>query len=127
MHIYVDESGLFIPALNAEAWCVVAAFMLPENDVRKLKLIITRLKVKSGKTYRDEIKLREVNEEDYFKFLSELNKLNGSLYCTASNMAETTQDELSTYKLKQAEHIIMFINNLTNEEVRNKTIILSNE
>lgn len=115
MHIYVDESGTFVPANHSDAWCVVVAYVLPESKVRHLKNVLTKLKLSAGKTFRDEVKLREISEQNYFLFLKDLRQLQGSLYCTATNMSLVTQELIRDHQSKQALKILEHIDKMLHE------------
>ena len=79
MNIFLDESGSFVSAEERDSWNVIVAYMSPESDRGKLQAVLTRLKRATGVSRTNEIKLRNVQEKDYFDFLFYLGKLNGVL------------------------------------------------
>lgn len=118
MHIYIDESGVFRPADHPDAWCAVAAYVLPESKIRHLNSVLTPLKLRAGKTYRDEVKLRHVQESDYLQFLSRLSSLNGSLFCVATDMSMLTEQDVRHHQSGQAKLILSNIDRMHYESAR---------
>ena len=125
MHIYIDESGVFKPASHSDAWCVVAAFVVVEKDVRTLNQLVTQLKLEYGKTYKDEIKLKDINEDRYISFLSALTKFNGTLYCTATDMASVTDAVVSQHRDIQSEKVVEHKDKMIYENARTGLELLS--
>lgn len=87
MEISIDESGTFTTQLvEVGAWSVVVAYVSPETEKRYYRKTLRNLKQKC-KAGINEIKLHQVNEFDYFTFLSELGKLKGVLFSVATDSA----------------------------------------
>ena len=63
MEIFIDESGSFVCSKNPDSWCVVAAYVISGNQKNAMQKLLTQLKIKSGKKYNDEIKLKNVKEK----------------------------------------------------------------
>lgn len=86
MEILIDEAGTFaMKGASENSWCVVAAYACPETEKRKYQKILADLKRREKVNLSEEIKLRQVSERSYFKFLNELDQLNGALLCTATD------------------------------------------
>lgn len=106
MFIYIDESGVFKTANHPDAWCVVVAYITTERSVRSLEELMTSLKLKCGKTYKDEIKLKNLQEVEYIEFLKQLNKLDGTLYATATDMSLINESDVIQHRNIQSKKIV---------------------
>ena len=106
MHIFIDESGVFVPANHPNAWCVVAACVSIEKDVRSLTKLMTQLKLNCGKTFKDEVKLKDLTEEQYISFLQFLRKLNGILFCTSTDMSLISNIIVINHRDTQAQKVV---------------------
>lgn len=127
MHIYIDESGVFKAAPGPESWCAVAALVVPETDLRKLRTLLTPLKISAGKTYTDEVKLGQLKEQDYFRFLEALGKLDVTVYSVATDMSLLTENEIVHHRNEQAARVLTHIDTMKYEEGRQGLRQLSNE
>lgn len=128
MHIYIDESGVFKPASHGDAWCVVAAFVVIEKDESLLKQLVTQLKLENGKSYKDEIKLKDISEDRYISFLSALAKsTNGTLYCTATNMSLVSDSIVIQHRDIQSAKIVEHKDKMLYETARTGLELLSNQ
>lgn len=85
MHIFIDESGTFAPASLPEAWCVVAAYVVGSRDRVAAEEALNALKATAGRSPTDEIKRRDVEEEEYFRFLEDLSAPGGFLVSVATD------------------------------------------
>ncbi|MBB6185685.1 DUF3800 domain-containing protein [Rhodanobacter sp. MP7CTX1] len=85
MHIFIDESGTFAPASQPGAWCVVAAYVVGSRDRVEAEEVLNALKAKVGRTATEEIKRRDVSEEQYFQFLEDLETRGGFLVSVATD------------------------------------------
>jgi len=87
MHIFIDESGTFAPASEPGAWCVVAAYVVGSRDRVAAEEALNTLKARTGHSPTDEIKRRDVSEEEYFRFLEDLSTRGGFLVSVATDAA----------------------------------------
>lgn len=85
MHIFIDESGTFAPASQPGAWCVVAAYVVGSRDRVAVEDALGALKAAVGRSPTDEIKRRDVSEEEYFRFLEDLSIRGGFLVSVATD------------------------------------------
>lgn len=85
MHIFIDESGTFAPANEPGAWCVVAAYVVGSRDHVAAEEALNALKTRAGCSPTDEIKRRDVSEEEYFRFLEDLSTKGGFLVSVATD------------------------------------------
>ena len=128
LHIYIDESGVFKPASHGDAWSVVAAFVIIEKDERLLKQLVTQLKLACGKTYKDEIKLKDISEDRYISFLSALARsTGGTLYCTATDMSFVSDSAVIQHRDIQSEKIVEHKDKMHYETARTGLELLSDQ
>lgn len=106
MNIFIDESGSFVCADHGDAWNVVAAYVSPENENNDIKIILTKLKVSCAKTFRDEIKLKDINEDDYLAFLDRLGRLSGLYFAVATDCSLISADDITRHRNIQANKIL---------------------
>jgi hypothetical protein len=85
VHIFIDESGTFAPANQPGAWCVVAAYVVGSRDRVVAEEALNALKASVGRSPTDEIKRRDVSEEEYFRFLEDLSTRGGFLVSVATD------------------------------------------
>lgn len=114
MNIFIDESGSFVNASQYGAWNSVAAYATPEPE-RKIKTVLNRLKRKCKGNSFNEIKLKDVHEHDYFDFLQEMGKLQGVLFCTATDAGCNDLGTLKAHQHYQAEGILVHIDKMKYE------------
>jgi hypothetical protein len=102
MNIYIDESGSFVNAAKRDSWNVVVAYALPETEFRSLKNHLKNLKIGTGHSCTQEVKLRDIGERPYFSFLDTAARLRGVVLCTATDAGlNSNQAVAATEKSKQ--------------------------
>lgn len=106
MNIFIDESGTFVNAPKVDSWNCVVAYGIPETDTRKLRSNLAALKRDSGFSSTSEVKLKNVTEHNYFKFLHELTNLKGILFCVATDAGRNSIDEIVVHRDTQVEKIL---------------------
>ncbi|WP_182027547.1 hypothetical protein [Vibrio rotiferianus] len=107
MEISIDEAGSFVnKGSTAGSWCVVAAFAIPETEKRKVTEALRRLKVNSGVSYQQEIKLGKIEESVYFDFLKSLGQTNCTLFAVATDSYYNGDDIVSIHRDTQASMIL---------------------
>ena len=127
MHIYIDESGTFVPATNQDSWCVVAALVVPETGIRRLRELLTSAKLACGKKYNEEVKLRDMTEEQYFALLRNLNQIDCTLYAIATDMSLSSDAMVRHHQEQQTRGILKHIDVMKYEEGRASLQKLSEE
>lgn len=106
MNIFVDESGSFVNTTKTDSWNCVAAYISPEVDTPKILEVLQELKRSANNTPHKEIKLKDVTEDSYLKFLGELNKLNGTLFSVATDSSLNSLPAIKFHQEKQVEAIL---------------------
>lgn len=105
MNIFIDESGSFVSANHAESWNAVAALVAPETARKEIESIVNRARSSRHNQILQEIKLREINEDQYFEFLYQLGRLPIALFCVATDAGLNSLDTVKQHQIQQAEKI----------------------
>ena len=129
MEILIDEAGNFSMknGLSENSWCVVAAYACPVTEQKKYQKILAKLKRREKANYSDEIKLGKISECNYFKFLHELNQLNGALFCTATDSGLNSESLVQNHKKAQTELMIENIDEMKYESGKEAIRYLSSQ
>ncbi len=126
MNIFIDESGSFVNSHKADSWNCVVAYVMPERDKIKSKKILASLKSRLGSS-KNEIKLRDIPENDYFQFLANLEKLNCILFAVATDAGQNKPSDISTHQNLQVEEIRENIPRMKHETGKQAIQILSDQ
>lgn len=119
MNIYIDESGVFKPIDHSDAWSAVVAYVVPKSLTSELNKALTCLKLACGRIYRDEVKLADVvDEQHYFRFLDDLQKLPGTLYGVAMDMSHVDQSDIIAHRDEQTARIREHLPRVVHEPTR---------
>jgi hypothetical protein len=103
---YIDEAGTFVSKGASEnSWCTVACYSHPEFEKRKLSELLRQLKLTEGFAQDSEVKLKNISENGYIKFLEELPQLNGTLFCVATDSSFNSLDKINSHKDAHVESI----------------------
>lgn len=103
---YIDEAGSFVSKGASEnSWCTVACYSIPEFEKRKLTEILRSLKQKEKFSIDSEVKLKNVSERGYLDFVSQLSKLNGSLFGVATDSHYNSIEAINSHKEMHVESI----------------------
>jgi hypothetical protein len=103
---YIDEAGTFVSKGASEnSWCTVACYSHPEFEKRKLSELLRQLKLTEGFAQDSEVKLKNISENGYIKFLEELAQLNGTLFCVATDSSFNSLDKVNSHKDAHVESI----------------------
>lgn len=127
MHIYIDESGVFRPATNSHAWCVVTALVVPEPVVRKLAPLLLPYKLACGKRYDEEVKLRDLREDQILSFLGKLSAIDCTAYCVAAEMSLVTDEQAQLHQNEQVEKITHHVDKMKYPEGRARLLALGED
>lgn len=126
MNIFIDESGSFVNAVQHGAWNSVAAYATPEPE-RKIKTVLNRLKRRCKDDFFQEIKLKNVQEHDYFNFLQGLGELEGVVFCTATDAGCNDLDTLRAHQQHQSEGVLIHIDKMKYEGGKEALRILAEQ
>jgi uncharacterized protein DUF3800 len=92
--------------------------MSPEYDRRRLRELIRSLKRTVPAETREEIKLREIKEEEYFEFLKRLGALEGVLYAVATDAGLNEPATIIEHRKIQAEKIVEHKDKMLHQNAR---------
>ena len=109
MYTFSDESGTFVPSESVGSWNVVASLSMPESSHRKLERLLGDFKVQQGFPRNAEIKLKDLEEQDYFQLLERLGALNVALFAVATDMGACSLDALQHHQAMQVQKIREYI------------------
>jgi|GEM_PF-1428594 len=118
MDIFIDESGSFVSSNELGSWSTVAAYVSYSSSLKASDKLLTKLKVRSGRCFSDEIKLKDVSENDLKWFLVELNKLDGKLFFAATDTGLLNDDLINEHKSHQANKVIEFIDRMQYQKMK---------
>lgn len=104
---YIDEAGTFVSkGASKNSWCTVACYSHPEFEKRKLAELLKKLKLQAGFTYDSEVKLKNISENSYIRFLEDLSQLNGALFCVATDSNFNSIDKINSHKDSTTKSIL---------------------
>jgi hypothetical protein len=87
VHIFLDESGTFVPAGQGGSYCVVAAYIVPEATLPAMEEAVLWFRYEAGYPMGGELKRSEAPESAYLRFLERLGQLNGIVVALATDTA----------------------------------------
>lgn len=107
MRIFLDESGTFSAAPESGAFCVVAAYVVPERAEQFAYDALNQFKKDAGYGSGIEVKRRSVAEDTYFRFLEKLGSLEGIAIALATdaglNAGARTHQDMQANKIAKNE------------------------
>ena len=118
MHIAIDESGTFVHADAANTWSCVVSYVYPEADRRALRQEIEHLRRNSARPHEQEVKLRDLREVQYRRFLRRLAEQQGICFAVATDSATNTPELIEQHKAQQVENILGNVDRMIHEEGR---------
>lgn len=116
MHIFLDESGTFAHSSRPDAWCVVAAYVVPEVSYSKLKQYVAKFKVNCGFPASQEIKRKHLSTDRYLDFLRGLKEIDAIAVAVATDTHLTSR--LAWHRDEQARKIDDYAPNMIYPEGR---------
>lgn len=127
MKIFIDESGSFVNSSTVDSWNCVVAYVMPERDTTKSRKILSALKSKATSSSGGEVKLNDVSENDYFRFLSDLGGLNSILFSVATDAGRNRPEDISLHQKDQVEKIRKNVPRMKYEAGKQAIQILSDQ
>ncbi len=102
MHIFVDESGTFVPVMGGRSSIsAVGALVLPTTAMRGFEKLYGRLRSRLPKT-KGEVKGRDLSEEEVVEVARILRKTGALFEVIVIDMGMHSNDDLEFHKLGQA-------------------------
>ena len=129
MYIFVDESGSFVPPPRgqANAWNSIAAYVLPEAHRSRMSTALATLKRETHWPQSGELKLKNVGEAAYYRFLARLARLDGVLFAVLTDMATNDIAATQRHQRAQAANIVKHIDKMLHENGRAALQQLANQ
>lgn len=127
MIIAIDESGTFVNAPTRNSWCIVSAYVFSERVQSRSYAALKKLKKDSGVSAHQEIKLKNVPEDVYFRFVTELSKLGGVLFAVATDSHINDNHSVIRHRTIQANKIRENEPKMIYEEGKKAISLLFNE
>ena len=127
MNVYIDESGSFVNAPTANKWNAVAALTVPEAARKKLDELVYRLRIDSGVQGTKEIKLHQIPENRYFRFLSQLEEINALVFCTATDAGHNTNERVAEHQSFQVDGVLKHIDKMKYEGGRRGVELMASQ
>lgn len=124
MHIFVDESGSFTQASELNAWCIVAAYVAPEYQRSHIDALMKKVRALNNGV---ETKLKNLTEDQYIWFLSELRKLQGVAFAVAVDVGLHRRERIEYHRDMQAAKVIEHRNTMLYETGRQSVTNLSQQ
>lgn len=127
MNIYIDESGSFVNAPSLGKWNAVAALAMPESGRKKLDSLVRRLRLQSAGLIVKEVKLNEVPEDHYLRFLADLEKLNAVVFCTATDAGLNTNERVAEHQQFQVDGVLKHLDKMRYEGGRRGVELMASQ
>jgi hypothetical protein len=125
MNVFIDESGSFVSTSSEGSWSAVAAFALPEASRKGLEQTISELKASPTRVSKREIKINELEESEYIDFLTTLARLNGALFCIATDAGLNTPTSIEEHQRGKVAKVLEHINKMKFEGGRRGLALLA--
>ena len=127
MNVYIDESGSFVNAPAIGKWNAVAALAVPEAGRKKLDALVRQLRSQNAGSVAREVKLNEVIEDRYFRFLAELEKLNAVVFCTATDAGLNTDERVAEHQQFQVNGVLKHLDKMKHEGGRRGVELMASQ
>lgn len=116
MNIFIDESGTFVLSNRRNAFCVVAAYITPDEQLESMTGLVAALRAESGAGA--ETKLRDLAEDKYVAFLDQLASLGGLAFAVAVDVGFHRYQQIEHHRNIQVQKIRENIPRMLFEEGR---------
>ena len=118
MFVFLDESGSFVSPAPQGSWNVITAYVMPEIDEIRTREALAELRNVAGAEMGAEIKLKHIEEHQYFEFLKRLDKCHGVLFAVATDSGLSTIGDLESSREDQARGILAHESKMKHEAGR---------
>lgn len=105
MFFYVDESGTFSQATRSDSWCVVAGYVVPEIARKRGEEALSLLKRHLGRSFQDEVKLKDLSEAELKRFLGKLGQHDGTLFISAIDLGHQDPEMVRAHQRRQVASV----------------------
>jgi len=116
VNIFIDESGNFLPSTEPDSWSSIVAYVSPEIDRSSIDRMVAALRRDYGGG--SEVKLRDIPEQRFARFLHELSQLRGIAFCAGAETHLHTMEDVERHREAQAYKVVEHIDKMIHEEAR---------
>jgi hypothetical protein len=127
VNVYIDESGSFVNAPTFGKWNAVAALAMPESGRKKLDAMVHQLRAQSASLVAREVKLNDVVEDRYLRFLADLEKLNAVVFCTATDSGLNTSERIAEHQQFQVDAVLKHVGKMKHEAGRRGVQLMASQ
>jgi len=127
VNIYIDESGSFVNAPTVGKWNAVAALAVPEPGRRKLDAFVQQLKLRSAGPGAKEVKLNQISEDRYLRFLADVEHLNAVVFCTATDAGLNTAQRVAEHQQYQVAGVLKRLDKMKYEGGRRGVELMASQ
>jgi hypothetical protein len=114
--LFIDESGVFVPAQSINSWSVCATLAAAEQAMPRIRNAIRNLRRRVG--VGGEVKLDRVDEAQLLAFLADLNDPGVVVFASAIDSGLNTRDDLEWHQHGQVSRILKSAPQMTYPEGR---------
>lgn len=125
MHIAIDESGSFVHTDATNSWNCVLAYVYPETQRRTVQREVMSLRGRFGRPGADEVKLRDMDEASYTRFLQRLVRLEGVCFSVATDAEINTPALIEAHQAIQVEKILENVDRMIHQSGRDSVAALA--
>ena len=104
---------------------MVAAFALPEASRKGLDISVSELRASPSRVDKREIKINELDESEYIAFLAKLVRLDGALFCIATDAGLNTPARIAEHQRGQVAKVLEHIDKMRIEGGRQGVALLA--
>lgn len=127
MQIYIDESGSFVSASTPGSWNAVVALAAPESARSTIEKLVRALKLSAETNVSSELKLNDIPEDRYLRFLESLSKTSVLLFATATDAGHNAPDRIAHHQKNQVEKVRENISRMRYEGGRQEVKLLADQ
>jgi Protein of unknown function (DUF3800) len=111
VHIFIDESGIFVPQKESSKWSSVGALVVPDKSLSALETALKKLKQAHGVNSADEFDKNnrpDCSSDAFSEFLKEIDSLDCVLQITATNGSFSEAEGLAQHRESTKEAIAAY-------------------
>lgn len=125
LHIAIDESGSFVHTDATNSWNCVLAYVYPETQRRTVQREVMFLRGRFGRPGANEVKLRDMDEASYIRFLQRLVRLEGVCLSVATDAEINTPALIEAHQAIQVEKILENVDRMIHQSGRDGVAALA--
>lgn len=127
MKIFIDESGSFVNAPKIGSWNVVSAFVMSDDSLNGIERVLFKLKAEIGVEPNCELKLKDVPEDLYCRFLEDVNIKGAIMFTVATDSGRNSRRVVIEHRKTQVGKILEHIGKMRSSEGRDSLELLASQ